>query len=144
MAATHGEEQQRATNMKNNHVLRSSLTLFAFNVTSLCTWARGVLAACVHELPISGGCGRPAAPGCLQAAICQLTLKRRGNQNALQRVQSVPPQVGLWEGRRRSTHSLSFDFLPSNPSFCDIIVSSLVGVDLLFGPRHGYMKPSLY
>ncbi|KAG8014406.1 hypothetical protein GBF38_017562, partial [Nibea albiflora] len=39
----------------------------------------------------SGSCGRPGALR-LEAAICQLTLGRHGNQNALRRVQSVPPQ----------------------------------------------------
>ncbi|KAF0043061.1 hypothetical protein F2P81_004398, partial [Scophthalmus maximus] len=47
-----------------------------------------------HGLPISGSYGRPGALR-LEAAICQLTLGRHSNQNALRRVQSVPPQVPL-------------------------------------------------
>ncbi|CAL8381375.1 unnamed protein product [Arctogadus glacialis] len=40
-----------------------------------------------------GGCGRLSAL-LSEAAICQLTLGRHGNQNALRRIQSVPLQVG--------------------------------------------------
>ncbi|KAI4830101.1 hypothetical protein KUCAC02_001754, partial [Chaenocephalus aceratus] len=47
---------------------------------------------CVRRLPISGRRGRPVALRS-EAAICQLTLGRHGNQNALRQVQSVPPQA---------------------------------------------------
>lgn len=83
-------------------------------------WAWGVL--CVRGLPISGNCGRPGALR-LEAAICQLTLGRHGNQNALRRVQSVPPQVELWEGCHHSAHTL-FLFLLSSSCFCNIIAHS--------------------
>lgn len=88
--------------------------------------------------PISESCGQLGAL-CLGAAICQLTLGRHSNQNALQRVQSVPPQVELSECCHQST--LPYLFPVFSPTFYNTATHSspcclFIHLSFLFSPFH--------